>query len=136
LEKPTSIDAATTTTPIPISNLAATCKPILETNRPKTRSQMGERIQHTTTQPNHATHPTHITRRTRPAEIDPGESDNTRDANANTVHNTNTDIHTNNSNTTIASICTNGERRTAVHIPMITGKEGKMGKAQTKETVE
>jgi hypothetical protein len=136
LEKPTAIAAATTTTPEHTPDIATTGISTKDTNRPTKKSQLGGKIPHTTTQPNHATHPTYITRGIRPVEADPGESGNTRDASANVMHLTTPDIHTDRSNTTIASICTNGENRTAVHIPMNKGKGGKLGKMQPRETVE
>jgi hypothetical protein len=136
LEKPTAIATATTATPKHTLNIATTDISATDTNRPTKKSQLGGRIPHSTTQPIYATHPTYITRGIRPVEADPGKSGNIRDANASVMHCTTPDIHTDRSNTTIDSICTNGENRTAVHIPMSTGKGGKMGKMPPRETVE
>jgi hypothetical protein len=136
LEKPTAIAATTTATPKHTPNIATTGISTIDTNRPKKKSQLGVRIPHPTTQHHDATHPTYITRGIRPIEADPGESGNTRGANANVMHLTTPDVRTDRSNITINSICTNGENRTAVHIPMSTGKGGKLGKLQPRETIE
>jgi hypothetical protein len=136
LEKPTTIAAALTTIPEHTPDIATTGISTKDTNRPTKKSQLGGRIPHPTTQPNHATHPTYITRGIRPVEADPGESGNTRDANADAMHLTTPDIHTDRSYTTIASICTNGENRTAIHIPVNKGKGGKLGKMKPRERVE
>jgi hypothetical protein len=136
LAKPTAIETATTAISTHTPNLETIDISATDTNRPTKKSQLGGIIPNPTTQPRYATHPADITRGIRPIEADPGKSGNFRNANASGMHCTTPDIHTDRSNTTTDSICTNGANRTAVHIPMNKGKGGKMGKIQARETVE